>query len=71
DFEKALQFMERRGFDMPVYHYRSRSLLAYESTVIPTTYVITKDGRLALEKRGLARYDTREFKDFMLHLADL
>jgi len=70
DFEKAIQFMERRGFDMPVYHYRSRSRLAYESTVIPTTYVITKDGRLALEKRGLARYDTREFKDFMLHLAD-
>ncbi len=70
DFEKAVQFMERRGFEMPVYHYRSRSRQAYESTVIPTTYVLTKDGRLALEKRGLAKYDTPEFRDFLINLAE-
>ena len=71
EFEKAGQFMERRGYSMPIYHYRTRSRQTYDSTVIPTTYVITKDGRLALEKRGLARYDTPEFKDFLLELAEL
>lgn len=71
EFDRAKQFMQRRNFSMPIYHYRSRSRETYESTVIPTTYVITKDGRLAMEKRGLAKYDTPEFKDFMITLSEL
>ncbi|MCC5908796.1 MAG: TlpA family protein disulfide reductase [Balneolaceae bacterium] len=69
EFDRAIEFMERRNFDMPVYHFRSRAPGVYESTVIPTTYVISADGRLALEKRGLAKYDTDEFEQFIRKLA--
>jgi len=71
EFEKAIEFMERRNFDMPIVHFRGREAGLYESQVIPTTYVITKDGRLAMEKQGLAKYDTPEFIRFMRELAGL
>jgi peroxiredoxin len=71
EFERAKRFMEARGFDMPVYHFRTKAPGSYESTVIPTTYVITRDGRLAMEKRGLAKYDTPEFEQFLRDLVQL
>jgi thiol-disulfide isomerase/thioredoxin len=71
EFDRAINFMDRRGFDMPIYHFRSREPGTYESEVIPTTYVISKDGRLMMEKQGLAKYDTPDFKQFMRELADL
>jgi thiol-disulfide isomerase/thioredoxin len=71
EFERAIDFMERRNFDMPIVHFRGREAGLYESQVIPTTYVITKDGRLAMEKQGLAKYDTPEFIRFMRELAGL
>ena len=70
DFEKAKEFMEERDYGLPVYHYRSRSRDAYSSTVVPTTYVITPDGRLALEKQGFAKYDTPDFEYFLRRLAE-
>lgn len=70
DIEKAHRFMESRGFDLPVVHFRSKARGSYESTVIPTTYVITKDFRLALEKRGLAKYDTDEMREFLRGLME-
>jgi thiol-disulfide isomerase/thioredoxin len=71
EFDRAIQFMERRNFDMPIVHFRGRAEGVYESNVIPTTYVITKDGRIAVEKSGLAKYDTPEFIRFMRELAQL
>lgn len=69
DFSKAIEFMKKRNYDMPIFHYRTKARGSYESTVIPTTYVISRDGRLVLEKRGLAKYDTPEFKEFLLELS--
>ena len=71
EFDKAKQFMEKRGFDMPIYHYRTKVPGTYESNVIPTTYVISGDGKLMLEKQGLAKYDTPEFEQFLRDLAEI
>lgn len=68
DFERAKAFMEKRDFDMPVYHFRSKAPGTYDSSLIPTTYVISPDKRLVLEKRGFAKYDTDEFKAFLTGL---
>ena len=71
EFSRAEEFMDRRDFDLPIFHYRSRSIEAYPSNVVPTTYVISPDGRLALEKRGLAKYDTPEFEEFLYELSQI
>lgn len=69
DFDKAQEFMSKRNYDMPIFHYRTKVQGTYESTVIPTTYVISPDSKIVLEKRGFAKYDTEEFKSFLRELA--
>jgi thiol-disulfide isomerase/thioredoxin len=71
NFDKAKEFMEKRGFDMPIYHYRTKVPGTYESSVIPTTYVISGDGKLMMEKQGLAKYDTPEFEQFLRDLSEI
>jgi len=71
EFDKAKQFMEKRGFEMPIYHYRTKVPGTYESNVIPTTYVISGDGKLMMEKQGLAKYDTPEFEQFLRDLSEI
>lgn len=68
EFDKAKRFMENRGFTMPIYHYRNKAPGTYQSNVIPTTYIISPDGKLVMEKQGLAKYDTQEFEDFLRSL---
>jgi len=69
DFEKAKEFMAARDFSIPIYHFRTRAPGEFESSAIPTTYVITPDGKLAFKKEGLAKYDTPEFEQFLRDLA--
>lgn len=70
DFKKAIDFMQKRNYDLPIYHYRTKVRGTYESTVIPTTYVISPDSKIVLEKRGFAKYDTEEFRRFLRKLAE-
>jgi len=69
DFSEAERFMESRDLDLPIYHYRGRDRDIFQSDLLPTTYVITPDGKIALEKKGMAKYDTRSFKQFLEDLA--
>lgn len=68
DPEKARSFMERKEFTMPVYFLTGRQPGVYNSTVVPTTYIISPDGDIVMEKRGMAKYNTSGFKDFLLSL---
>jgi len=71
DFSEAERFMNSRNLDMPIYHFRGRDRDIFQSDLLPTTYVITKDGLIAMEKQGMAKYDTRAFKEFLEGLAEL
>lgn len=55
DPEKARAFMERKEFTMPVYFLAGRQPGVYNSTIVPTTYVISPDGYIVTEKRGMAK----------------
>lgn len=65
DHEKARAFIERKGFTMPVYFLVGRQPGVYNSTVVPTTYVISPDGFIVTEKRGMANYNTAAFREFL------
>jgi hypothetical protein len=56
---------------MPIYHYRGKDRETYSSDLIPTTYVITPNGKIAMEKQGMAKYDSSEFVDYLMKLKDL
>ena len=65
DPKKALDFVERKGYSMPVYFPRSQKPTIYDTSVVPTTYVINSDGYIVMKKRGMAQYNTKRFKDFL------
>lgn len=68
DHEKARAFMKRKEFTMPIYFPAGRMPGVYSSTVVPTTYVISPEGYIVSEKRGMAKYNTEGFRDFLLSL---
>ena len=65
DFEKAKAFDKRKGYDLPIYAQASNLPPMYQSSAIPTTYVIDAAGNLVLTHEGMADYDNTEFKEFL------
>lgn len=71
DFKDAKQFVESRKLDLPIYHFRGKDPAIFNSGVVPTTYVITPSGKIAMEKKGMAAYDSPEFAEFLINLKEL
>lgn len=68
DFQKAKNFVERKDFNFPIYKLASPLPAVYESSAIPTTYVISPQGEVVVSKSGMAKYNTEKFKNFLLEL---
>ena len=68
DFEKAKRFVEKKGFDFPIYQLGSPLPQVYESQAIPTTFVISPDGEVVVRKSGMAKYNTKKFRAFLTSL---
>lgn len=71
DKKKALRFVEKKGFDFPLYFLRNGLPKTYNTRSIPTTYVLSPDGEIVAEQQGLSKYDTEEFRNFLLNLNKL
>jgi len=65
DFERAKAFNKRKGYGLPIYAPGSNLPPMYQSSAIPTTYIIDADGNLALTHEGMADYSNPEFKEFL------
>jgi thiol-disulfide isomerase/thioredoxin len=68
DFELAKAFDKRKGYNLPIYAPASNLPSMYQSSAIPTTYVIDAAGNLALTHKGMADYSNSEFKTFLRSL---
>jgi len=65
DHAKARKYLQRKEFSFPVYFLNGRKPGTYNSTVVPTTYVISPNGKIVTERRGMANYNTKSFKEFI------
>ncbi len=65
DFETAKAFNKRKGYDLPIYTLQSNRPAMYQSSTVPTTYVISANGQLVLTHKGMANYNTSEFREFL------
>lgn len=65
DFETAKAFNERKGYNLPIYALRSNRPAMYQSSTVPTTYVINAKGQLVLTHKGMSNYNTSKFKKFL------
>jgi thiol-disulfide isomerase/thioredoxin len=71
DRDSSFRFMNRRDFSMP-YHFPESSLPKFMQTgVLPTTYVISKEGEVVYKKEGFADYSSQNFRDWLVELSEL
>lgn len=68
DFESAKAFDKRKGYNLPIYTPASNLPKMYQSSSIPTTFVIDAKGNLVLTHKGMADYNAPDFKKFLKSL---
>ena len=69
--EDAKKYLNKKGFTFPVYQPLDPLPETFSLKGIPTTFVISKDGKIAMQKTGMATYNTRAFKAYLHDLAEL
>lgn len=65
ELKKAKKFIERKDFTFPVYLAASRVPEVFRAPSIPTTMVISADGKIVSKKVGMANYDKKSFIKFL------
>ena len=66
----ARDFMNNRGYRMPYQFPASSMPNAFNSSVLPTTYVVSKEGQIVYKKEGIADYSSPTFRDWLIELAE-
>jgi thiol-disulfide isomerase/thioredoxin len=61
----VMKFLEKHGYTFPVYKPVGAIGADFSWKALPTTYILSKEGRLAVRKVGSARWDTRKMKRLM------
>lgn len=68
DQSKAVAFMQNRAFSMPYYFPAGRFPQQFQSSYIPSTFVISKEGRIIYKKEGIANYNSADFKKWLIKM---
>jgi len=67
--KKARDFMEGKEFAMP-YFFPVRAMpQVFRSPKIPSTYVVSKEGKVIYKREGIADYSTDAFRSWLLKQA--
>lgn len=62
---KAKKFIDKKGFTFPVFMAASPVPEMFKVPSIPTTFVISPEGKVVSKKVGMANYDKKRFKNFL------
>ena len=66
---KIAQFISSKQFSFPVYQPASPLPKLLRVNTIPTTFIISPDGKVKSKKTGMANYDTDEMREFLKELS--
>ncbi len=65
DLSKAKEFIKSEGFTFPVFYLNSSLPQVYDTGTIPSTFVISKEGKIVARRVGMADYDSQSFEEFI------
>ena len=65
DFQTAKDWVAKKEFDFPIYKLTTRLPDMYETNVVPTTVVISSEGKVVVKKTGMANYNTKRFRKLL------
>ena len=66
DKSKAMQFVKDKNFNLPFYFLADRIPSAFSTNTIPTTFVISPNGKIISKETGMAKYNSDNFRDFLV-----
>ncbi|MBK0402631.1 TlpA family protein disulfide reductase [Adhaeribacter sp. BT258] len=66
--EKVKKFITKKGYTFPVYLPASNLPEAFQTRSIPTTFILSKDGKIAARHDGMADYNTKKVEDYLTSL---
>ena len=69
DFEKVKRYVADRGFTFPVYASSGNLTEQLDVPSIPTTFVISAEGKIVMKEVGMKNYDTQKFKNLLERLS--
>lgn len=65
DFSKAKDFISRKNYQFPIYSLATQRPSVFQNNVVPTTYIISKEGQIVAQRSGMAKYDTEEIRNLL------
>lgn len=68
--EKAKAWVDRKGFDFPIYKLASRLPDVYETGVVPSTFLISPQGKIVVRKTGMANYNAKRFRKLITRISE-
>lgn len=70
DMQTAIDWVEKKGFDLPIHKTLTPLPDVYETGYVPSTFVISPAGEIVVRHTGLANYNTRKFRKLLSKLSD-
>jgi thiol-disulfide isomerase/thioredoxin len=52
-------FMDKHGYRLPILYLSQKTPQIFDHRALPTTFIISKDGRIATKKTGAANWDSK------------
>ena len=65
DRQKVLNFLKRKNLDLPVYYPASETPKTLKSKLLPTTYIIDKEGKIVVAETGAADWNSSETRELI------
>ena len=66
DQAKVVSYIKKKGFTFPVFTVASELPEVLNVPSIPTTFVISKSGKIISQNVGTSNFNTKKFKKFLL-----
>ena len=63
--EKIEKFMVKNGYNLPIYFETSAPPKLMESNILPTTYLISKSGKIVIDEEGTADWYSTKMRDLI------
>ncbi|NND63488.1 MAG: TlpA family protein disulfide reductase [Flavobacteriaceae bacterium] len=60
--EKLTSFMEKKGYEMPVYIPKKQLPEGLSAYSFPTTYIVSKQGKIVVDKTGSANWNSQKVR---------
>ena len=65
DRQKVLNFLKRKNLDLPVYYPASKTPKTLKSKLLPTTYIIDREGKIVVAETGAADWNSSETRELI------